>query len=108
MALTYLPGAHGWQPVSPVDSRRQVGNVSRMVSRWPLDRVLGRPSKPEAKPNLWRIRVEGGEAEQLTDEKGDITAFQWSPDGSQIAFSMPESENEDEEEAKKESGLASR
>src|SRR5262245_14457130 len=31
----------------------------------------------EAKPNVWRIRVDGGEAEALTDEKGGIGAFDW-------------------------------
>lgn len=54
------------------------------------------------KANLWRIPVGGGEAEQLTDEKGGITAFLWSPDGSQIAFLMPDPKSDAEERAEKE------
>jgi dipeptidyl aminopeptidase/acylaminoacyl peptidase len=61
-----------------------------------------RGGKPEAKANLWRIRVAGGEAEQFTDEKSDISTIRWSPDGSQIAFCMAEPPTEEEEKAKKE------
>jgi len=45
----------------------------------------GPGEKPKA--NLWRIRVDGGEAEQVTEEKGGLTALQWSPDGRSIAAS---------------------
>jgi dipeptidyl aminopeptidase/acylaminoacyl peptidase len=64
--------------------------------------LSARGSRVEAKTNLWRIRVDGGEAEQLTDEKSDISAVAWSPDGSQIAFCMAEPPTEEEEKAKKE------
>ncbi len=56
----------------------------------------------EPKPNLWRIRVDGGEAEPLTEETGGITAAAWSPDGKQIGFLMPDPPTEDEEKAAKE------
>ena len=35
----------------------------------------------DPKPALWRVAVDGGEAEALTDEKGAVTAFRFSPDG---------------------------
>ena len=35
----------------------------------------------DPKANVWRIRVDGGEAEALTDEKGGVTRVRWSPDG---------------------------
>ncbi|MBI3865684.1 MAG: S9 family peptidase [Planctomycetia bacterium] len=54
------------------------------------------------KANLWRIPINGGEAEQLTDEKGGITAFQWSPDGQQIAFLMTDAKTDAEEKAERE------
>jgi dipeptidyl aminopeptidase/acylaminoacyl peptidase len=54
------------------------------------------------KSNLWRIPVNGGEAEQLTDEKGGITAFQWSPDGAQIAFLMTDPKTDADEKAERE------
>ena len=52
--------------------------------------------------NLWRIRVGGGEAEQLTEERGGITSFQWSPDGTTIAFVMPDPKTDAEERAERE------
>ena len=54
------------------------------------------------KRNLFRIRVAGGEAEQLTTEKSSISDFDWAPDGKSIAFVMPDPKTEDEEKAVKE------
>jgi len=58
-------------------------------------------SERSGKPNLWRIPVDGGEAEMLTDWKGEIGAFHVSPDGKWIAFAGMEP-RADEEKAKKE------
>src|SRR2546425_12657147 len=59
-------------------------------------------SRRTEKNNLWLIRADGGEAEQLTDLKSDAGGFQWSPDGQWIAFVMPDPPTEAEEKAKKE------
>ena len=59
-------------------------------------------SRRTEKNNLWLIRADGGEAEQLTDLKSDAGGFHWSPDGQWIAFVMPDSPTEAEEKAKKE------
>ena len=56
----------------------------------------------EPKANVWRIRVDGGEAEALTDEKGGVSAIEWSPDGQAIAFLMTEPKSDEEEKADKE------
>jgi len=56
----------------------------------------------DPKPNLWRIRVDGGEAEQLTEEKGGVAEPRWAPDGSRIAFLLTEARTDDEEQAEKE------
>ena len=56
----------------------------------------------DPKANVWRIRVDGGEAEALTDEKGGVSAFAWSPDGKAIAFLMTDPKTDDEEKADKE------
>jgi dipeptidyl aminopeptidase/acylaminoacyl peptidase len=37
---------------------------------------------------VWRIRVDGGEAEQVTDESLDVSNLLVSPDGCHIAFTM--------------------
>ena len=51
---------------------------------------------------MWRIFLGGGEAEQITDEKGGVSSFDWSPDGASIAFVMTDPKTEDEEKAEKE------
>jgi len=56
----------------------------------------------DPKPNLWRIRVDGGEAEPLTEEKGGVAEPRWSPDGARIAFLLTDPKTEDEEQAEKE------
>jgi len=43
-------------------------------------------SSRSGKPNLWRIPVDGGEAEPVTEWKGEMEAFRLSPDGKWIAF----------------------
>jgi len=37
---------------------------------------------------VWRIRIDGGEAEQITDEPLDVANLVVSPDGEHIAFTM--------------------
>jgi len=67
----------------------------------PDSRYVYFSSERAGKPNLWRIPVDGGEAEMLTDWKGEIGAFHVSPDGKWIAFAGMEPRT-DEEQAKKE------
>jgi dipeptidyl aminopeptidase/acylaminoacyl peptidase len=57
-------------------------------------------SERTGKPNLYRIPVSGGEAEQLTDWKGRISSFAVSPDGKHIAF-VGADEDKEEEKRKK-------
>ena len=58
-------------------------------------------SDRSGKTNVYRIPVAGGEAEQLTDFKGEFGKYQTSPDGKWIAFTAFEPPA-DEEKAKKE------
>jgi len=58
-------------------------------------------SERSGKPNLWRIPADGGEAEMLTDWKGEMGAYQISPDGKWLAFAGAEPPP-DEEKQKKE------
>ncbi len=43
-------------------------------------------SARNGKPNIFRIPVAAGEAEQITDFKGDLGGYHVSPDGKSIAF----------------------
>jgi dipeptidyl aminopeptidase/acylaminoacyl peptidase len=56
----------------------------------------------DPKAGLWRVAVDGGEAEPLTDEKSAITSFRFSPDGRSIAFLMADARTDEEEKADKE------
>ncbi len=40
---------------------------------------------------LYRVRLSGGEAEQLTNETDNIVNYAWAPDGKSIAFIMTDS-----------------
>ena len=90
------------------DVGRQVVDRSRLVAGREVDRVPLRPRARRTRtartrrPNVWRIRVDGGEAEALTDEKGGVRAIEWAPDGKTIAFLMTDPKTEDEEKADKE------
>jgi dipeptidyl aminopeptidase/acylaminoacyl peptidase len=53
------------------------------------------------KKNLYRIPVNGGEAEMLTDWKGVLGAYKVSPDGRRVAFSATD-EDKDADKRKKE------
>jgi len=50
---------------------------------------------------VWRIPVDGGEAEKLTDFKGSVTGFQLAPNGKSLAF-LGNPTDAEEEKAKKE------
>ncbi len=46
--------------------------------------------------NLWRVPVDGGEAEMLTDWKGELTTYRVSPGGRSVAFTGIEPSAEEE------------
>lgn len=50
---------------------------------------------------LYRIPIDGGEPDQVTDVKGTLSSFELSPDGREIALLMVE-ERPDDDKAKKE------
>ena len=79
------------------------GDKSSSDPRWSPDgRFVAFVSSRSGKANIWRINVSGGEAEQITDEKGGVSAFDWSPDGASFAFVMRDAKSEAEEKADKE------
>ena len=54
------------------------------------------------KMNLWVIGALGGEAEQVTDGKSDISSLEWLPDASGFIFTMTDPPSAEEERRKKE------
>jgi dipeptidyl aminopeptidase/acylaminoacyl peptidase len=55
----------------------------------------------EAKNQVYLLRTDGGEAEQLTNLKGEVTDLRWSRDGKMIAFTLLDPDTEAEQKAHK-------
>lgn len=53
-------------------------------------------------PQIYLLPIAGGEARRLTNLKGGVADFQWSPDGTRIAFRATDVDSDDEEKRKKE------
>ena len=81
------------------------GETSSVNPQWSYDgKWLAFTSKrgdEKSKTQIFRLRIQGGEAEKLTDEKSDIGDFHWSPDDSQIAFLMIDPKTEEDEKREK-------
>jgi len=54
-------------------------------------------NRKDNRNNLYRLSVDGGEAEPLTELKTNIADFEWSPDGRYIAYTMTDPKTEEEE-----------
>ncbi|MDQ3755264.1 MAG: S9 family peptidase [Acidobacteriota bacterium] len=75
------------------------GDKSSTNPKWSLDgRSLAFTSnRKDNKNNLYLLRLNGGEAEPVTDLKSNIADFEWSPDNRWIAYTMTDAKTEDEE-----------
>jgi len=66
----------------------------------------------EKQPQIYRIPVAGGEAERVTNLKGSIQEFSWSPDGTRLVVGFRAKDQEqierEQDEKKKELGVVSR
>jgi dipeptidyl aminopeptidase/acylaminoacyl peptidase len=70
--------------------------------QWSPDgRRLAFVSEREEKAQVFVMEARGGEAWRLTDAKGGVSAFCWSPDGTQVAYLAAEAPSEDEEKKTK-------
>ncbi len=58
-------------------------------------------STRSGKPQIWLMRVKGGEARQITDVKGGVSRIAWDPSVERLAFLQKDPETEEEAAAKK-------
>jgi len=61
-------------------------------------------AKRGEKMQIHVIRPFGGEAQAVTNEDENIGSFEWSPDGTQFAFTMQETEGKEDKEREKRFG----
>ena len=54
-------------------------------------------NRKDNRNNLYRLSIDGGEAEPLTELKTNVTDFDWSPDGRYIAYTTTDPKTEEEE-----------
>lgn len=71
---------------SPYNQQRMAVWLT-LSPRWSPDgRWIAYLRRDEEQPQLWRARVDGSSAEQLTHEAGGVVDFAWSEDGSELIF----------------------
>ena len=93
----WLSNADGSEP-----TQMTFGAKSSTNPVWSPDgKYLAFTSDRSGKMNLFRLRVTGGEAEQLSDVKSGVGAFAWSPDGHQIAFVLTDPPTDADDKAAK-------
>lgn len=75
------------------------GEKSSSNPRWSPDGkwIAFTSNRKDNRNNLYRLSIDGGEAEPLTDLKSSVGDFKWSPDGRYIAYTMTDPKTDEEE-----------
>jgi dipeptidyl aminopeptidase/acylaminoacyl peptidase len=63
-------------------------------------RTQGEEGEKKSGAQLWLLDRRGGEAVRITELKGGVTDYEWSPDSSRLVLVVPDPEDEDEAPAK--------
>jgi dipeptidyl aminopeptidase/acylaminoacyl peptidase len=93
----------------PVTAARQFTRGEKNVSSpaWSPDGkllafIMDAGDEKDAKPQVWFMYADGGEAWQVTKQKSDVRAFQFSPDSKTLLLVATTAPTEEEEKRKKE------
>ncbi|HEY2964565.1 MAG TPA: S9 family peptidase [Pyrinomonadaceae bacterium] len=75
------------------------GEKSSTNPKWSPDGkwIAFMSNRKDNRNNIYRLSIEGGEAEPLTDLKSSVANFNWSPDGRYIAYTMADPKTDEEE-----------
>ncbi|HKS09019.1 MAG TPA: S9 family peptidase [Pyrinomonadaceae bacterium] len=75
------------------------GDKSSTNPKWSPDGkwIAFLSNRKDNRNNLYRLTLDGGEAEPLTDLKSGVQNFNWSPDGRSIAYTMTDLKTDEEE-----------
>ncbi|HEX6284419.1 MAG TPA: S9 family peptidase, partial [Pyrinomonadaceae bacterium] len=75
------------------------GDKSSINPKWSPDGkwIAFLSNRKDNRNNLYRLSLDGGEAEPLTELKSGVANFEWSPDGRFIAYTMTDPKTEEEE-----------
>lgn len=75
------------------------GEKSSTSPKWSPDGkwIAFTSNRKDNRNNLFRLSIDGGEAEPLTDLKSSVGNFEWSPDGRSIAYVMTDPKTDEEE-----------
>ncbi len=95
-----LPESHIWIFDGSRNEFRQFtfSTKSERSPQWSPDgKSLAFSSDRNERSQIYTIRVDGGEAMQLTSGKNAVGEFRWSPDGKQIAYLAPEPKSDADE-----------
>jgi len=85
------------------DVRYTRGKHSNFDPRWSPDgKRLAFRSTRRGKPQVFVIRLRGGEAWPITDAQAGVSRFRWGPEGKRIAFLMKNPKSEAEKRREKE------
>jgi len=96
---------HIWVASADGSMDRQFTRGDHSVSNpqfTPDGRYLSFTSSRNGENQVYRMFLNGGEAEQITRSENGVGNYAWAPDGSRIAFTMRDSQSEDEKERERE------
>lgn len=96
----WVTTAKGGDPVLFVSADRQASGFGFTPDSKSLS-FLRKEDKEGGKTQVFRLPLDGGEAEAITASKESIASYKWSPDGKQLAYTVRDGETEEDKENKK-------
>ena len=81
---------------------------SALQSRRALPELSGGAARPRAATQLWLLDRRGGEARAVSHVSGEITGYEWSPDGAHVVLVMQRAMADGERRARRAASRPSR